>query len=435
VIGDPSRATWAAPTATHDPKDAIGATRTTTGDPIHAIQATGPANPADLPLDGRAGARDDTVRAMQLETKRVGSFAEIDAAQWDALVGDGSPFLEHAFLHTVQALGSAAPATGWTARIVLAYDAGRLVGAAPAWVKTHSMGEFVYDHAWADATRRAGSRYYPKLIVGVPFTPVTGTRLLVAPGADVAAVRDALVEGLEDAARDCHGLHVLFDTEEEARWLAARGAFPRLQYQFHWKNDGYRTFEDWLTAFPSDKRNKIRRERKELRSLKIEAFTNPSREVLDALHAFHTSTADQFGPWGHVYLSREVFRRLGEVWGDRLHAVVARDGDRLLAGAFNVLKGDRLYGRYWGCHEAVKFLHFEICYYKAVEDAIERGIAVFEPGHGGGHKYRRGFAPTITWSNHQLAEPRIHSALARYCGEEAAAVRAEVQELTARLAG
>jgi uncharacterized protein len=369
---------------------------------------------------------------MTLQTSRVGSFAEIDADAWDALVGDGSPFLEHRFLSTLQELRSAVPATGWTARIVLVHDDGRLVGAAPAWVKTHSMGEFVYDHAWADATRRAGSRYYPKLVVGVPFTPVTGTRLLVAPGADREAVRAALLEGIDAAAADCHGTHVLFDTEEEARWLEDQGSFSRIQYQFHWTNDGYRTFEDWLSTFPSDKRNKIRRERKEVRGLTIEAHTNPSREVLDALHAFHSSTAEQFGPWGHVYLSRDVFRRLGEAWGHRLHAVVARDGNQLVAGAFNVLKGDRLYGRYWGAAETVPFLHFEICYYRAIEDAIERGLKVFEPGHGGGHKYRRGFAPTITWSNHKLVEPRIHGALMRYCAEESAAVREEVAELGAR---
>src|SRR5262249_28232855 len=154
------------------------------------------------------------------------------------------------------------------------------------------------------------------------------------------------------------------------------------------------------------------------------------REVLDALHAFHSATAEQFGPWGHVYLSRDVFRRLGEVWGHRLHAVVARDGDRLVAGAVNVLKGDRLYGPCWGCHEVVRFLHFEICYYKAVEDAIERGLAVFEPGHGGGHKYRRGFAPTVTWSNHWLADRRVHDALARYSAEEARAVMRDVRALT-----
>lgn len=370
---------------------------------------------------------------MALTTSRVDTFAELDAASWDALVGDGSPFLEHAFLHALQRGGRAAPETGWTGRIVVCHDGARLVGAAPTWVKTHSMGEFVYDHGWADATRRAGLRYYPKLVVGVPFTPVTGSRLLVAADADPEAVRSALWAEIGRAGADCHGVHVLFDPEPEARWLERQGAFSRIQFQFHWTNDGYRTFEDWLGTFPSDKRNKIRRERKELRGLSITAETHPSREVLDALHGFHSSTAEQFGPWGHVYLDRDTFRHLGEVWGHRLHAVVARDGGRLVGGAFNVLKGDRLYGRYWGAPAAIRFLHFEVCYYRAIEDAIERGLAVFEPGHGGGHKYRRGFAPAVTWSNHVLHDPRLHDAFARYCAEETRTVRAQVEELTDRL--
>ena len=183
-----------------------------------------------------------------------------------------------------------------------------------------------------------------------------------------------------------------------------------------------------MCTFPSDKRNKIRRERKELRGLRIDAITHPSPTVLDALHAFHRNTASQFGPWGHVYLSSAMFRYLGEAWGDRLHAVVARDGDRMVAGAFNVLKGDRLYGRYWGTDDNVRFLHFEVCYYRAIEDCIARGVGTFEPGHGGGHKYRRGFVPTITYSNHRLADPRLHDAFGRYCAEEAAHVRRELAD-------
>lgn len=366
------------------------------------------------------------------------SLTEVDPAQWDALVGDGSPFLEHAFLDAIVSLGAAAPEHGWTPRIVTVHDGPTLVGAAPAWVKTHSMGEFVYDHGWADAARRARIPYYPKLIVAVPFTPVTGERLLVHPSRSGAARDEVVAEllrGVEQATRGCHGVHVLFDTEAEARALEARGLFTRLQYQFHWNNDGYRTFDDWLGSFPSDKRNKMRRERKELRAngLAIDAVTAPSREILDALHGFHTATASQFGPWGHVYLSREVFRRLGETWGERLHAVVARDGDRIIGGAFNVLKGDRLYGRYWGASDAVRFLHFEVCYYRAIEDCIARGVQVFEPGHGGGQKYRRGFVPTVTRSSHRLADPRLHDALRRYTAEEAAAVEAEAGALTERL--
>lgn len=374
---------------------------------------------------------------MALTVTIASSLDGIGAGEWDALVGEGSPFLEHAFLSALLDQGCASPESGWSARLILVRDeGGRLVGAAPGWAKSHSMGEFVYDHGWADAARRAGFRYYPKLVVAVPFTPVTGPRLLVHPdriGPEREAVLGAIARGIEDASRGCLGVHVLFDTEEEVAWLGARGLFPRLQYQFHWHNDGYRTFEDWLGAFPSDKRNKIRRERKELRGLDIEVVLSPGPEILDALHDFHTRTASQFGPWGHVYLSKATFRQLGETWGHRLHAVVARDGSRIVGGAFNVLKGDRLYGRYWGCSEEIRFLHFEVCYYKAIEDCIERGLAVFEPGHGGGQKYRRGFLPTLTRSSHRLADPRLHEALRRYTEEEAAEVRAQAEVLTSRI--
>ena len=359
------------------------------------------------------------------------SYNKVDGPSWDVLVGDeGSPFLEHTFLAGLEDLGCAVPRTGWTARPVVVHDdEGKLVGAAPGWVKTHSMGEFVYDHGWADAAHRAGLDYYPKLVVGVPFTPVTGQRLLVHPDADADAVRSALLRGLEEAMSDCHGLHVLFNTEQEAVWLTERGAFPRLQFQFHWYNEGYDDFENWLQRFPSKKRNKIRRERKDLKGMTVEAVTNPSFARLDAMHGFYRNTCRQFGPWGRVYLSRELFRFLGENWGDRLHLVTATEGDRIVAGAFNVTKGTRLYGRYWGCEDHVPFLHFEVCYYQAVEECIRRGLKVFEPGHGGGHKYRRGFEPTITWSNHWLADPRLHRGLQEYAVDEARHVVGKVAAL------
>ena len=375
---------------------------------------------------------------MQPTVTITPSLDDVNADEWDALVHDGSPFLEHAFLSAILDQGCATPDKGWGPRFVLVRDEQRrLVGAAPGWVKGHSMGEFVYDHGWADAARRAGFRYYPKLIVAVPFTPVTGQRLLVHPdlrGTEAYdAVMNALAAGLQEASRGCFGLHVLFDTEEECGWLDRHGLFPRLQFQFHWNNDGYRTFEDWLRSFPSDKRNKIRRERKALKDLTIEAMVDPDPPILDALHDFHTLTASQFGPWGHVYLSKDTFRQLGESWGHRLHAVVARDGDRIVGGAFNVVKGDRLYGRYWGCSADIRFLHFEVCYYKAIEDCIERGIRVFEPGHGGGQKYRRGFVPTITRSNHALGHPQLNEAFRHYTREEAEDVRARAAELTDRM--
>jgi predicted N-acyltransferase len=361
------------------------------------------------------------------------SYGSIASEAWDRLVGEGSPFLEHAFLWGLERLGCAVPETGWGPRPVVVHDDdGVLVGAAPGWVKSHSMGEFVYDHGWADAARRAGIPYFPKLVVGVPFSPVTGQRLLVAPGADAEAVHDALLAGLQEAARGTYGLHVLFDTEAEAEALERRGAFTRLQYQFHWNNAGYESFEDFLGRFPSKKRNKIRRERKELRGLRIEAVTRPSPAQLDAMYGFYEGHCRQFGPWGRVYLSRDFFHHLGEVWGDRLHLVLAHDGERPVAGTFNVLKGERLYGRHWGAEDDVRFLHFEVCYYQAIDECIRRGLKVFEPGHGGGHKYRRGFEPTLTRSSHWLAHPGLHEALQRHTEGEARAVRAQQEELKAQ---
>ncbi len=363
-------------------------------------------------------------------------YGTVDAASWDRVVGPGgSPFLEHLFLSGLEDLGCAVPETGWAARPVTVHDDDdRLVGAAPAWATAHSMGEFVYDHAWADAAHRAGLEYYPKLVVGVPFTPATGQRLLVDPDADdPEAVRAALLQGLKAAGEDCHGIHVLFDTEPEASWLAEHGLFERLQFQFHWFNEGYETFESWLERFPSKKRNKIRRERKDLRGIEVEAVTNPSMDQLMAMHAFYRNHCRQFGPWGRVYLSKDMFAFLGEHWGDRLHLVMARQDDHLVAGAFNVLKGERLYGRYWGAMEDVPFLHFEVCYYQAIEECIARGVKVFEPGHGGGHKYRRGFEPTITRSSHWLEDPRLHDALEHYAAQEAREVHRRVEELREQL--
>ena len=358
------------------------------------------------------------------------SYQGIAKEEWDALVGEGSPFLEHTFLAGLEAWGCAVPDTGWTPRPVLVRDdQERLVGAAPAWVKTHSMGEFVYDHSWAHAAERAGISYYPKLVVGVPFSPVTGGRLLVAPGADASKVRTALLAGLQAAVEGLNGLHVLFDTEEEAGWLAERGAFSRLQFQFHWTNRGYEDFEGFLKRFSSKKRNKIRRERKELRGLRIEATVDPGAERLDIMHRFYVQHCRNFGPWGRVYLSRDFFQYLGEQWGERLHVVLAWDGDRPVAGTFNITKGDRLYGRHWGAEDDVRFLHFEVCYYQAIDECIRRGLRVFEPGHGGGHKYRRGFEPTVTYSSHWLAHGGLHHALAEHSAAEAAAVRRQVQEL------
>lgn len=364
------------------------------------------------------------------EIRVYGSYSSVPAEDWDAIVGDRSPFLEHTFLHGLETFGCAVPDTGWVPRPVTAWDGDTLMAVAPGWVKLHSMGEFVYDHGWADFAQRAGRSYYPKLVVAAPFSPVTGDRLLVRQGVEPDFWRKALLQGLFAAAKDdCHGIHVLFDTEAEARALDELGGFPRTQFQFWWHNEDYSTFEDFLARFKSKKRNKIRRERKEAQKLRITAHTHPTPDELRALHRFYRSTCRQFGPWGRVYMSEDFFVHLGEVWGHRLHAVLAWDGDRPVAGAFNVIKGDRLYGRHWGCTEEHRFLHFEVCYYQAIEYCIENGLKVFEPGHGGGHKYRRGFVPQTTYSNHWLLDAQLHHTLEEYTADERASVARKVAEL------
>ena len=364
------------------------------------------------------------------------SYGAVDPAEWDALVGDGSPFLEHAFLWGLERLGCATAQEGWTPRPVLVRHRDRLVAAAPAWVKRHSMGEFVYDHGWANAAQRAGYHYYPKLVVAVPFTPVTGRRLLVHPDEPDPALRtDQLLVALGQAAGDCHGLHLLFNPGQEAQRNDARGLFPRLQFQFHWINRGYTDFDDWLgQAFRSKSRKNIRRERRSVaEAVEIEVVTQPDPDLVATMHRFYTRTCAQFGPWGRVYLTPEFFDFLAREWSHRLVLVVARRNGTPVGGSFNVIKGDRLYGRYWGCSHTIPFLHFEVCYYRPVAWCIAKGIQVFEPGHGGGHKYRRGFRPQITWSSHRLADPRLNAALKDHAHREAEAVRAEVEHLDGRL--
>lgn len=360
------------------------------------------------------------------------SYGAIGPQEWDDLVGDRSPFLESPFLFGLETYGAATTGTGWQPRPVTVRDEqGRLVAAAPAWAKAHSMGEFVYDHGWARAAIDAGIAYYPKLVVGVPFTPVTGERLLVRDGEDRGRWLPLLLRGLQEAAAGTHGLHVLFDTEDEARELERHGAFSRLQFQFHWRNEGFASYDDFLARFRSDARKKLRRERREVGALRIERVTDPGRAELDLLYRFYADTCEKY-VWGNQYLPPAFFRHLADTWSHRVLAVLAWDGPRCVAGAFDVFKGDRLYGRYWGCQEEVRFLHFEVCYHQGIEFCIERGLSVFEPGHGGEHKYRRGFLPEITWSSHRFSDPRLDRAFRDHATREAAAVRDHVAALRAR---
>jgi predicted N-acyltransferase len=365
-----------------------------------------------------------TIRVLE----RVGA---IPSADWDSLVTlDSSPFVEHAWLDALEETGCVGGDTGWIPAHLTLWRGEKLVAAAPSYVKGNSEGEFVFDWGWADAAHRAGIRYFPKLVVAVPFTPATGDRVLVAPGED----RPKAVRVLARAARDftekidASSVHVLFPREDEARAWEASGYLRRDGFQFHWFRDGASTFDDYLTRFSSKQRNQIRREIRgvERAGLVVRTLTGQEHtvEIARALHTFYASTVAKHGAWGRMYLTPRFFERVVERFRDRLACVVATDertGD-VVAGAFNVVRGSRLYGRYWGARADVPFLHFVVCYYAGVRFAIERRLDAFEPGAGGEHKRVRGFVPTLTYSAHWIADPRLRSALASWLERERARV-------------
>jgi len=352
--------------------------------------------------------------------------------EWDALVGEGSPFLSWDWLASLEDAGCVGPGTGWLPRPLVASEGGRLVAACPLYAKGHSEGEFVFDWGWADAAERAGIRYYPKLLVGVPFTPVAGERLLVAPGADRERWRASLADALRELCgrTGASGVHVNFCREDEARRLGEAGFAPRVGIQYHWHNEGYGEFEDWLDRFRSKRRNQIRRERRELERqgvrIEVHAGSDLDDRLFEPMYRFYLSTIrSRF--WGRQYLNRDFFELLRQRFRRHLMFVVAFRDDRPVAGAFNVAKGDALYGRYWGASEELRHLHFNVCYYAGVEWCIERGLSRFEPGAGGDYKQVRGFDAQPTWSAHHLEDPRLADAVDRF-------LRAERQEAHSAIA-
>lgn len=369
--------------------------------------------------------------------ERVGDVAP---EVWDGLLGEGegaSPFLEHAFLTSLEDAGALDPSTGWIPRILVLRRGEKVVAAVPTYVKLHSFGEFVFDHAWAHFAERNRVRYYPKLLVGVPFTPVTGRRFLVAPGEDRAELVPLLGRALCELtdAFECSSVHVNFALEDEVRWLTSVGFLEKHGIQYHWHREGAETFDDYLARFNSKRRNQIKREVRAPEEQGI-AIENLTGDALDgqAKLAFrlYLSTVEKF-VWGRQYLNQKVF----DLWVERMrHALelmVARRADtgEVIAGAVNFSKGRRLYGRYWGCFEEVKHLHFNVCYYRGIQSCIERGLDVFEPGAGGEHKLVRAFTPTIMSSAHWLVHPGLRDAIAHHLEQERRAVdreRAMMQE-------
>ncbi len=376
--------------------------------------------------------------STRLTARLVPSIADIDPAAWDACANppglsedaaEGerfNPFVAHAFLHALEASGSTGGRSGWTPAHVVVEDAsGRIVAATPSYLKGHSLGEYVFDHTWADAYERAGGHYYPKLQVAAPFTPATGRRLLVAPHGPEGA-REALVEALREVRRQAKAssIHVTFPTAEDAARLERMGFLVRHGEQFHFLSEGFSSFEDFLAALASRKRKAIKRERREALSdeVAIEWITGSSikTEHWDSFFKFYMDTGSR--KWGRPYLTRSFFDRVGAAMAERILLVMAKRDGGYIAGAINFIGDDALYGRNWGAIEDRPFLHFEVCYYQAIEFALARGLKRVEAGAQGEHKLARGYRPVVTYSAHEFADARLARAVADFVRRERAAV-------------
>ena len=385
----------------------------------------------------------------ELTVRTVASLGEIAPEAWDAcanppgLIAAGgvgerfNPFVAHAFLRALEQSGSVGGRSGWTPAHVVVEDArGRLVAAAPTYIKTHSQGEYVFDHAWADAYQRAGGQYYPKLQIAAPFTPATGRRLLVGADAPTGAAQ-ALVAGwraLREAAK-ASSIHVTFCDKSDAETLQRAGFVLRTGEQFHFVNEGYRDFDEFLASLASRKRKAIKRERRDALGdgFEVDLLTGGDikPEHWDAFFAFYMDTGSR--KWGRPYLTRAFFDRIGATFADRVLLVMARQGRRYVAGAINFLGDDALYGRNWGAIVERPFLHFEVCYYQAIEFAIRRGFGRVEAGAQGEHKLSRGYRPVATYSAHEFADVRMQRAIADYLARERPAVAEAIEEYAERL--
>jgi predicted N-acyltransferase len=385
----------------------------------------------------------------ELTVRTIASLGEIAPEAWDAcanprgLIAEGgagerfNPFVAHAFLRALEQSGSVGGRSGWTPAHVIVEDAGgRLVAAAPTYIKTHSQGEYVFDHAWADAYQRAGGQYYPKLQIAAPFTPATGRRLLVSADASEGAAQ-ALVAGwraLREAV-EASSIHVTFCDKSDAETLQRAGFVLRTGEQFHFVNEGYRDFDDFLASLASRKRKAIKRERRDALGddFAVDLLTGGdiTPEHWDAFFAFYMDTGSR--KWGRPYLTRAFFERIGATFADRVLLVMARQGRRYVAGAINFLGDDALYGRNWGAIVERPFLHFEVCYYQAIDFAIRHGIGRVEAGAQGEHKLSRGYRPVATYSAHEFADVRMQRAVADYLARERPAVAEAIEEYAERL--
>jgi predicted N-acyltransferase len=401
--------------------------------------------------------------SSEIILEAVSSVGQIPAADWDACanprLGPGAhndldrsaspdtaqnsctdltfsynPFVSHAFFSALEASGSACARNGWGPRHLLARLDGAIVGIVPCYLKSHSQGEYVFDRGWADAYERAGGRYYPKLQVSVPFTPATGPRLLIREGADHERIRGALASGLVALCgmTKASSVHVTFAREAEWKFLAAQGFLQRNDQQFHWHNRGYGCFEDFLNSLNSRHRKAIRRERREALAdgITIHALTGDdiTEDAWDAFFAFYMETGSR--KWGRPYLTRSFFSLIGESMAEDVALIMARRNGRWIAGAINFIGSETLFGRNWGAIEHHPFLHFEVCYYQAIDFAIRRGLKTVEAGAQGEHKIARGYLPQTTYSTHYIADPGLRRAISDYLRHERAYVAEAGRELS-----
>lgn len=364
-------------------------------------------------------------------------ITEIGKAGWDACAANpahqGNPFISYAFLDALEQSGCAVAQTGWAPHHLAVEDeTGAIAAVMPLYLKSHSQGEYVFDHSWAQAYEQAGGRYYPKLQCASPFSPVTGPRLLVRADTDPVIAKRTLLSGAVSLAErlNASSVHITFPSKNDWDFLGEQGLLQRQDQQYHWHNAGYASFEDFLGALSSNRRKTIRRERRDAQAgLEIIGLTGESltEQAWDAFYQFYEDTGAR--KWGRPYLNRQFFTQLGQTLGDRVLLVMAKRGDRFIAGALNLVGDDCIYGRNWGAVEDVPFLHFELCYYQAIEHAIRLGLPRVEAGAQGQHKIARGYLPAAVYSAHFIADQALREPVRRYLDQERAAVQNEMDWL------
>ncbi len=359
----------------------------------------------------------------QLTVKIIRAIKEVRREKWDRLLDHDSPFMKWDWLDALERTGCVEEETGWLPHHLMVERDGEIVGACPMYLKLHSMGEFVFDYEWAELAHRLGIRYYPKILVGVPFTPVTGARFLTAKGADRQSLLQLMGRALTEVAKDnkISSVHVNFCLEDEARALSEVGFLRRIGLQFHWANRGFASFDDYLGSFRSDRRNKIKRERRELvergiavRAVEGDQLTSDHLRTMFLLYKTHVDNLY----YGRQYLTQEFFEEMSRRFAPHICLIFAERDSRVIAGTFNVQGASALYGRYWGAFEEERFLHFNVCYYAAIEQCIRRGLQRFEAGAGGSFKQLRGLEPQPTRSMHYIVDQKFSRAVERHLHEE-----------------